>query len=475
MMPEPGKKEIRVKLTPTQEKFVYSDAQIVFFIGPMGEGKTFAAIAAILAFAGRVKKKIRGALVRDTHTNIETSTIPDIKNTPFGRIATFHRDNQKMILHSNPEVEMDLFGVSDAAALQRFQGLQVSFVWIEEPAPIVERANAGVPRSVYEMSIARSGRQFGTHARVQITMNPATEEHWTAVEAALPNTLIRDEKTGVEIRKEVFNIPYGENIYLPAASRLFNKQAFKDDPGKYERYVSGRFAEIRLGKEVTPWFNPEIHHASDELPVENGATGVMGWDGGLNCTVVVGQILGSRVVIHDAYVGQQEGVVEVIDGFLTPLLASEKYRDKIPHWVCTGDPSLANRDQRSSADSAAREIEDRLNVSFDPGPVRFGERIDSLRRMLTSMPNGMPMLLISRTARPVYRALNGGWHYKTDHQGRIFMQGGGQKNATPVKDIHSHPGDAMSYIAAHQAPVLNMRRKLPPRPKSRAMGYAVTK
>ena len=43
-------------------------------------------------------------------------------------------------------------------------------------------------------------------------------------------------------------------------------------------------------------------------------------------------------------------------------------------------------------------------------------------------------------AREVWLALRGGWHYHVARTGTISRE--------PVKDDHSHPGDAISYGAA---------------------------
>ena len=200
------KNDFVFKFSPTQEKFVYSDAEVVIFKGPMGEGKTFAGVGALIAHAKRCGCDIRGALVRDTHQNIKISTVPSIKEI-LGNRVTFHDDYKKMIIHSSPKVEMDLFGIDDPASLSKLQGPEYAIIWLEEPAPIIEKANAGLPRGVFDMSIARAARQSKTKMRVQVTQNPADEDHWTEEVANGPKILATDPDTGEQIRLDVFNIP----------------------------------------------------------------------------------------------------------------------------------------------------------------------------------------------------------------------------------------------------------------------------
>ena len=62
--------DLNFDLSPTQSAFVHDDPHIVMLMGPMGEGKTFARVAGVIAHAARCGRNIRGALIRDTHQNI---------------------------------------------------------------------------------------------------------------------------------------------------------------------------------------------------------------------------------------------------------------------------------------------------------------------------------------------------------------------------------------------------------------------
>jgi len=52
-----------------------------------------------------------------------------------------------------------------------------------------------------------------------------------------------------------------------------------------------------------------------------------------------------------------------------------------------------------------------------------------------------PWVQIHPQARPLIRALSGGWHYAKDPSGRVIREGA-------VKDSASHPGDAFGYLVA---------------------------
>jgi len=55
-----------------------------------------------------------------------------------------------------------------------------------------------------------------------------------------------------------------------------------------------------------------------------------------------------------------------------------------------------------------------------------------------------------KNARDVFLSLRGGWHFKESVSGII--------SPDPVKDIHSHPGDAMGYGASRLFPMGRAQR-----------------
>lgn len=424
----------------TQEAFVMSDAHIVMLVGPMGEGKTYAGVFGLIAHAQRCGKNIRAALIRDTHQNIKISTAPDIKEI-LGNFVEFKDDFKKMIIHSQPRVECDLFGIDDQAALSKLQGPQYACIWLEEPAPVIEKINAGLPRGVFDMAIARASRQKGTKLRVQVTQNPADEDHWTEDVFNKPRVYASDPVTGVEIIKECFRIPARENKFLNPLSRAANIAAFQDDSGKMARYVEGRAAPVNFGARVVSTYNPAIHFLQDvELPVIRDAVGVRFWDGYHHPSCIIGQLIPPhRLIIHDVLYAEGVGVRELIPNYIQPLLASSKYAGKIHTWRDIGDPSMNTPDQSTVNQCAANVIAEMLGGNFEPGPTRWPARIDpTVSAFNRNALNGLPLIQLSKTAYFLHRALNGGWHWKTDNNNHVI-------GTEPVKNQFSHVGDALLY------------------------------
>jgi hypothetical protein len=466
------KRDIVFELSPTQNLFVHADEEVVILHGPMGEGKTYAGIVGCVAHAARCGKNIRGALVRDTLENIKRHNIPDFAEV-LGDLVSFHDDYKKIVIHTTPRVEIHCFGVDDPGSLNKFQGFIGALIWLEEPAPIADKANAGLSKDVFDFAIARASRQAGTFMRVQMTQNPADEDHWSEAVAQGPDILGEDPDTGFRIRKAFFRIPYGENSNLNPQTRAANWAAFAHDPGKKARYIEGVAAPVQFGKAVTPKYSRAIHFAPEELPVFPGVQGIRGWDGWHNATCGIFQFVSpGRLILHDVLTGDGAGVKELIKDSLKPLLATGKYKNKILDWRDIGDPSMRTPDQSSVKQSSAKVVERLLGTRFEPGPVRWRSRIDPLRSVLGELASdGSPKLYISKSAYLAHRALNGGWHFKVDNRGHVI---GGE----PVKDEHSHVGDMISYVVAeifpyarNQKKQLSVARNIQRRLARRAMAY----
>lgn len=433
--------EIEVRLSATQRAFVESSAQIVWLIGPQGEGKTFAGFIGLLTHQRRMGKAVRAALIRDTFQNIKTMTIPSIQDilglmpVEFARSFGWHDGGRKL---QGPGLDVDLFGIDDLGSLTKLQGGEYSAIWLEEPAPMVERANAGLPEQVFTAALSRVARQRGAVPRLQVTMNPADEEHWTYCYA------VQKPINTEHVKTQVFNIPHGENTHLTDIQRQTASAAFANDPALYSRYVEGKFAFAAIGEKVTPEYSEDLHRSREVIaPIPFRLT-YRFWDGGLNPTCVICQVAPSgRINILDAIVGSNIGVRQLIETQVRPVIAG-KYRE-ITEWRDIGDPSMQNREQSSSDTSAAKVIEDTLHTCFLPGPVSWEARREALKEALSRVIDGRGMLQVSRSAEVIHKALRGGWHYRKTNTGQVLRD-------IPEKDIHSHPGDALSYGLAHILP-----------------------
>lgn len=491
-VPADDQELIRFDLSPFQYSMVMCEKSIIWAEGPGREGKTFGAIASIFRHHQRlvdwyqankpdlVVPPLQVAIIRDTSMNLKRNTAKSIQ-MGFPRQFSFWSDYHTM-LESGCEpdhmkqwyerqegpppswVDATLFGMDDMTSLDRIQGGEYHLIWIDEPAPIHSTGNNGIREEVYRVCRARVAGGLGPK-RLQITMNPADEDHWTSKYLDDPDP----ETTAV------FRAPVGSNIHIQQADRDALKDAYKGRADLTARFVEGRRAKVYAGVAVVPEFKEELHMAKEWLMPIPDLEVVRMWDGGMNPTCVLGQFTPSgRFHLLDCVVGENIGLHQLIESKLRYVLGRPRYQ-RVRRWRDSGDATLKNREQSDSDHYGAAVIETLLKTTYEPGVQDWTTRREALKWVFTQSPNGVPMVQINprpTEGEPFNRlkaAFAGGYCYKVTGTGIILRD-------APDKNIHSHPGDAISHVLAHmffrpaeddQAPKKSSKRL------ARASSYAV--
>jgi hypothetical protein len=432
---------LEFRFSKTQSAFINSNAVVNAIISNTGEGKTFAGVMAILRHAERCGKAIRCAIVRDTHENIKNSTVVSIQEAfeQAPHLLKWKNDYKQLYIRGGAyPIRCDLFGLNELGSLGKLQGPEYALIWLEEPAPMADRVNAGLPVEVYRASLVRCARQKGTVPRLQISMNPADQDHWSYRELIEAPDVLPEYPL---ITKRIFFVPYGENRHVSEVSRQAVKMAYKDDPASYQRYVKGQFAAIIPGKAVTPQYNRSRHLSPDRLWPARGLTSFAFFDGWHNPSCVLGQITtNNRLIFIDTLKLAGGDIGTLIETQVLPLLNSPKWKDKARSWRIGGDPTMATPDQSNVQRSAAKVVEEYFpGCSFEKGPTRWATRKIGIANALRgSDPRGEPLVYLSADNRILDKALAGSWHYKVDNSGNPVGQ-------EPEKDEISHPADAWCY------------------------------
>lgn len=415
--------QVKINFNPTQARFVRSKKHVTVLIGPQGEGKSWAAVGAMMFHAQNIGKQISGCIIRDKFTNIERNTIPTMQKMLKG-YGHFSDGGKKF---ECPELKLNLFGIDDLASMSNLQGSENAVVWIEEPAPIYEVGNAGLREEVYDIACSRGPREIGQWQRILVTMNPSSEDAWPF------HRFIENPDEDML----VLNIPYGENPYLPIEERERTKKAFANRPDLYQRYVEGKFSFVATGMSVTPEYREEFHRSKNILIPNPTLKTYRFWDGWLYPACVIGQLtVKGRFIVFDTLRGDNVGMTQFVKQGVIPMV-NEKY-SKIPEWRDIGDPNISNPDQSDSDKCAAQIINAELHTSFEAGATPFGPRREALKEALGRNVDGLPLIQLSRNEGMLHRALRGGWHYNVNASGKVTSK-------IPEKDLHSAPGDAFSY------------------------------
>jgi len=379
--------------------------------------------------------------------NIRISVVPSFYEFFQADTSYVHFKNEnkecRIDLAGGFHIDIDLFGCNDPSDLQRLQGASSwSLIWINDPAPMTEKGNAGVPEVVYDHAAYRSTRRSGTPSRLQVDMNYAEETHWTYRRLILEPDI---DPEAPLIVKRVFRVTYDEMQALNEEAMQMAKRVFSHDETARARYVEGKFAEFKPGKEVAPGYKRDIHLCPSEIWPSPGLTCFAGFDGWHNPSCVLGQITTeNRLIYIDTVRAEGTDIATLLETQVGPLLRSPKWNNKWRSWRICGDRSIGNRDQGNYSHSPAQDIEKFFTQfghgiykpRFEGGPVTWSEIERTFNYWLIHRsPSNAPMVYLSATNHLLDKGLNGAWHFKIDNSGNIV-------GTEPQKTEISHTMDA---------------------------------
>lgn len=424
---------------PTQRGFITSQAEADFFSCRVGEGKSTALNWGALYHA-RHNPGARAAMVRDTWENLRRSTLASFfERFPPGICGSWHETNKEWTWASGlADGTIQWLGMDDPKDASKLQSVEYGWIGMDEVAPA--EGSGGVPELVFDLALTRLRQPRMNWYGLKLASNNCDDTHWAYRKFVDPGT------DGYKLWQPAF-AENEKNLPTGYYERLRKQLGHRGD--LVSRFIDGQFGFQQIGTAVTPQFNEKLHLANALSPVR-GQELVLLWDFGLNPTCIITQVtpLGHWLVLQSV-VGDGIGTQELIEEVVKPLLAQRYFGHR---WRHIGDPNGNMREQSSSKSSAVAVIRKELGGAFRGGPPGFYDRVEPLRAVLSRTISGQGLVQIDRTrAREVWMSLRGGWHYVERVNGVL--------SPDPVKDIHSHPGDAMSYGAARLFPMGRLLRQ----------------
>lgn len=434
---------------PTQKGFIVSQAQADYFSSRVREGKS-AGLAWCSFYHTRHNPGARWAYIRDTWENLRRTTLQEFfKWFPPGVMGHWNETSKLWTWAEGVAKGSILWlGMDDPKDAGKLQSLELAGFAIDEVAPA--EGSGGVPELVFDLALTRLNQPGMQWRPAKLASNNPDDAHWSYQRFVDPGSegFVLWQPVAPENEKNLPDGYYG---------RLRSQLGHRSD--LVNRFVEGQFGFQQVGAAVTPQWNDKLHLATGLNPVR-GCELVLCWDFGLNPTCIITQVtpLGYWLVLQ-AIVGEGIGVQELIEDVVKPTLTIKYPGFRFRH---IGDPNGVLREQSSSRQSAVRVIRTELGGVFRAGPTSLTERIEPLRAILSRTLGGNGVVQVDRrAARAVYLALRGGWHYRESNSGVI--------SPDPVKDMHSHPADALGYGAARLFPmgrVLRQARLGPIKPAS---------
>jgi hypothetical protein len=447
--------------TPTALRCMYSTKTFRLLIGPRGEGKSCAALFAMVYHAQkhpRTQWPLKVAAIRDTRRNLGITTAPTIKEWfPDGVASSWvgkdiEPEYAKIVLgkHQPPLLEFFFFGADNPKDFSKFQSFECDIVLMEEPAPAAD-ISGGITGDALGMAV--SSVRKSADPLILIAENPPDGGHWSAQLWELAGHDVPDwdperlaAANRIRAQSEVFAIPKGENVHLDVKAPGYRERnrdmlLALGRQDLVNRLVEGKVGTVQLGTPVTPEYS-SAYEVDAVPPVKAGERLLCSWDPAHSPACVLWRVTpGSYCDIVAAFQGVNMGVRQLIERTILPWMAlwlPESYR-----LIHTGDPNTLNEEQSDSAMSAVRVILTLLGgEQWVPGPVGVEDRRLPMHDVLNRYHAGRPWLRVDRRhCKVLMQALQGGWSYPKDPSGRVIKD-------RWTKSQSSDVGEAFAYGCA---------------------------
>lgn len=426
--------KISFDANPIQKKFIESQALADLFSSRVGEGKS-AALAWSSLYHARHNPGADHIFIRDTWANLQATTLKEFfKWFPPGLFGTW-KETTKTFTWAEGVGRGTVCGIGldDPTDASKLQSRELAGIFMDEPAPASH--SGGINELIFDIGFTRLRQPEMNWYTYKLATNNPDESHWTYKRFVDPGT----EGFQVWQPNSPENFKHLPKDYYENLRRLLSR-----DPSLVDRFVDGKYGFQQVGQRVTPEWNDLIHLSTGLVPIP-GQELILLWDFGLNPTCIITQITPMRRwLILESFVGDGIGVEELIEAEIASVLHQDYAGFK---WRHIGDPNGYMREQSSSSNNAVRMLQRKLGGRFTKGPKLTRDRIDPLRAALRQNK----LIQVDRVkAKHVWHCLRGGWFYPISNAG---IQG-----KEPVKNIHSHPGDALGYGAAVLFPLGQLQR-----------------
>lgn len=436
---------------PVSGEFMTTDAFIRIMVGPLGSGKTFAAITKILACLHNQTpdknnvRRSRWCVARNSFPDLISATIPDFRSItdhlPFskftmGQVITW-KAKYRRTDGTTVEAEVMFRSFDGMQDVKKARGMQLSGVFIDELAEF--------NKENFDMLIGRVKRYPSksdvpdAKFHVLATSNACARDNWLA-EIALghkPDGWWVGIQPGGVVKKgnQWVENPNAEN-YKNLADGYYKGQLGNKKESWIRQNLANEFVHHSDGRPIHPDFSETMHTA--ELVPTYGMPIFLGMDWGRTpAAVICQQMPNGQWRVLDEIVLENAGSDKL--GKAVRRMLNSKYSGFTVD-TATGDPS-------GTAMTQARDETpfDLFNENSDlvamPAHTNDPEiRFASLDNLLTTIIDGEPAIQINIDCTTLIKGLAGSYQFR-----RIQVTGEDRFRDQPDKGPESHVCEGLHY------------------------------
>jgi hypothetical protein len=427
---------------PSLVPFLTCDSFVSLISGPVGSGKSSAAMMKIAYHAKQMKagrdgvRRSRAVVVRNTNQMLNDATIPTFMTWfPEGPAGSFARTEKKFFLTFDDVICEVLFrGLDDANDVRRLLSLEVSFGILDEYREIHP--------DIFNALQGRVGR-FPSMANGGCVMdNGEPNNHvWGATNAPDADTFWEDYMSNPPKTAKIYQQPSALSEDADWTANLIAGYYETLAEGKTEDwvdvYIHNKFGRSLAGTPVyEKSFTDDFHVAKDYL-LPNGQSDnpiIVGVDFGRTpCAIFKQRDTRGRVLTLSEVTSTNMGIETFIREKLTPHVAQHYPGYDI---VCAPDPAGFMKQQLNEL-TLVDALKNAGYQCVKPPSNKPDYRIQAVERLLMQQVDGQAMYLIDPRCTMLVKGFRHGYRYKRKKNGEIEM--------SPDKNEYSHIHDANQY------------------------------
>jgi len=444
---------------PVAAAFMDDWATVPSIMGPVGSGKTTAALVKIVKAAQLQRPSARDGIrrykhlvIRDTFTDLQRTIFPswwtlfpkDVGEWVGGPPAVHKlqfRDRWGMI-----HLEVGFMGLGDDRIENLLRGYEGTGFYANE-ADLLDYGTIDFLKSRmgrYPSALDGGPTWFGGW----MDFNAPEQDHWLyqlLVDGEIPESDPVQRAGGFTFHVQPGGMDPGAENRHNLPPRYYENMLQSMPDWRARRLVHNRWGYSRDGKPVHPEFNDSLHVASSRLDPVAGLKIRVGMDAGATPAAVLGQELAGGRTRLFAEVVSGPGTGPRRFGEMLMECLQERVRNfDVRDVEGVADPSAAYGGNDEGADpnwiAAVRET---VRFPIRPAPTNKPlMRQQALKTRLCRISEGVPAFQMCPSMKMLRKALNSGYHFR-----KIQLRGAsGRFDIKPEKNPYSHIAEAAEYF-----------------------------